>query len=303
MDKQKPPPNNLSKADIAKNAKTFINKTLPTILKSNKRAQDGVKASRLFTNPAPSESNHSDEAVPRISCRVADTLEAAGHLNSTPGSGKKPRIAILNMASPLRPGGGVLTGATSQEESLCSRTTLYPALREEFYRLPEIGGVYTPDVLVCRGWDKSSTDLFPTKDRFYVDVVTAAMLRFPDIKAQSGDSENAKKKKDDTMVYEREADRELALAKMKAVMRTLQANGVDRVVLGAWGCGAYANPVNEIAQGWRKVLLGGNKKGKGKSAKQVDHWGDMEIVFAINNRKMAEQFAACWGDDLVVENL
>jgi len=38
------------------------------------------------------------------------------------------------MASPLRPGGGVLTGATSQEEFLCARTTLYPSLREKFYR-------------------------------------------------------------------------------------------------------------------------------------------------------------------------
>jgi hypothetical protein len=81
-----------------------------------------------------------------------DSLTATKLITPPPlkPSKKPPNPCILNMASPLRPGGGVLTGATSQEEFLCARTTLLPSLNESFYRLPEFGGVYTRDVLVFR---------------------------------------------------------------------------------------------------------------------------------------------------------
>jgi uncharacterized protein (TIGR02452 family) len=186
------------------------------------------------------------------------------------------RVAILNMASPLRPGGGVLTGATSQEENLCGRTTLYPSLREEFYRLPDVGGVYTPDVLVVRG-DEGE---LPPSQRFFVDVVTAAMLRMPNVEGG---------------VYE-DKDREMVVRKMRAVMRMARGHGVDGLVLGAWGCGAYGNPVGEVARAWRSVLCG--KKDRGVHG---EGWDGLEVVFAIKDRRMADEFAAAFGEGLVVE--
>ena len=276
----------------AKSAKEFLNKTLPKILRSSKRARDGIAASRLIVNPPvrqePSAPGQANTQSSPICCKVADTLEVAWELSQKHIKG---RIAILNMASPLRPGGGILTGATSQEESLCSRTTLYPSLRDEFYRLPEIGGVYSPDVLVCCGWDSPSPDLLPMNKRFFLDVVTAAMLRFPDLSDEpvidgSGGAEQA---------YTEEADRGLMLDKMRAVMRIVHSNGVDGLVLGAWGCGAYRNPVREIAQGWEKVLLGVTR---GKRAREL--WPGIEVVFAIKNRKMAEQFVAYWAEDILL---
>ncbi|POR35900.1 Uncharacterized protein TPAR_03890, partial [Tolypocladium paradoxum] len=151
----------------AKEAKAFINKTLPALLRSNARARRGVAAAEVIVDPPPVENTGSagqqagdgdvgkgKKAPPppmRITLRVTDTLAAASRLSkSTPTSTSRPRparVAILNMASPLRPGGGVLTGATSQEEQLCTRTTRYASLRESFYRLPDVGGVLTPDVL------------------------------------------------------------------------------------------------------------------------------------------------------------
>lgn len=277
----------------AKKAKAFLNKTVPLVLQSNTRARRGVEAACLVVDPPKCESSQeavrrdgpSGKTLPkdagpepstlaiRITLRVTDTLEAASRL--------MPRVAVLNMASPLRPGGGILTGATSQEECLCGSTTLYPSLREDFYRLPDVGGVYTPDVLVVRSWDPQGDDL-PVSKRFFVDVVTAAMLRMPDVEGN---------------VYVEDKDKEIVLRKMRAVMRMVKGRGVDRLVLGAWGCGAYGNPVREIARAWKKVLYG--RKGKDKD--DGEGWDGLEVVFAIKDRKMADIFATEFGGGLIVE--
>lgn len=157
----------------------------------------------------------------------------------------------------------MFTGAQSQEESLCVRTTLYWSLREDYYRLPPLGCVYTPDVLVFR--DEENRDL-AKRDRFYVDVISCAALRFPETEGGR---------------YENVADREQMWEKMRLVMRAAARGGVGNVVLGAWGCGAYGNPAEEVAEGWRKVLVGAGKGGRGK----VEVWeGIEEVVFAISTK-------------------
>ncbi|KAI1824066.1 hypothetical protein F4861DRAFT_507682 [Xylaria intraflava] len=289
-------------------------------------------------------------AGPRISLVVADTLTAARSLLGDLGerrkrsqhggdagyasSDAKPKVGILNMASPLSPGGGFLNGATSQEEALCMRTTLLPGLRDEFYRLPELGVVYTPDVLVFRSSSSSSSsslpsstvpssdagaeadkDILPKNDRWFVDVASAAMLRLPET---------------DDGRYACPADRELALRKMRAVLRVFAARGCSRVVLGAWGCGAYGNPVVEIAEAWRRVLgpldnpavdadqrVGGGDpgggsrhsrnrsdataKGKKKARRGEESWGAVieHVVFAIKDVGLATAFARAFGEDVL----
>jgi uncharacterized protein (TIGR02452 family) len=190
------------------------------------------------------------------------------------------------MASPLRPGGGILQGSTGQEEWLCARTTLYASLKEDFYRLPEVGGIYTPDVLVFRRWDEAATEL-PKKEWFYVDVVSAGMLRFPDLDQEQGQGEGEG-------LYAEEKDREMVVRKMQAVMRILRQKGVEKVVLGAWGVGAYGNPVGEVARAWRRVLVG--RKGKGREV-----WDGLEVVFAVQGERVAERFAEEFGEELAVE--
>ncbi|EHK18512.1 uncharacterized protein TRIVIDRAFT_47167 [Trichoderma virens Gv29-8] len=301
-----------SRDERAKAAKAFLNKKIPSILKSNSRARRGIESVQLIVDPpriAPKrdataatsaeftkqtdDNNDSDPAsyeAPSTTLaskfiRVwpVDTLEAASRLIKS-GSA---RIAVLNMASPLRPGGGVLTGATSQEEWLCSRTTLYPSLREEFYRLPEVGAIYTPDVLVCKTWDPEPSDLKPA-DQFFIDVITAAMLRLPDVETnQHGE-----------MSYSEQKDRDMVLAKMRCVMRTLRSRHINRVVLGAWGCGAYGNPVEEVARAWRRVLLGP----QAKRTQTVEVYQDMEVVFAIKDHNMARRFTTAFGAEAVLDN-
>ncbi|KAJ4390118.1 hypothetical protein N0V93_007591 [Gnomoniopsis smithogilvyi] len=197
------------------------------------------------------------------------------------------------MASPLSPGGGFVNGATSQEEQLCMRTTLLPALKDEFYRLPEVGCVYTPDVLVFRSGDTDGQDgVLDKNDRWFVDVVSAAMLRLPETQV---DEETGRGE------YVQAKDRELVILKMKTVMEVLQAKGIAKVVLGAWGCGAYGNPVGEIARAWRKVLVGDKErkdKKKKFNAMGQSCYGLDEVVFAIKDHGMAEAFQSAYGQGL-----
>ncbi|KAF3073992.1 hypothetical protein CFAM422_003344 [Trichoderma lentiforme] len=304
-----------SRDERAKAAKLFLNKKVPSILKSNARARKGIESVQLIVDPpriipkeaitpasattSPESTKQTDDndsapvskEAPSTTLRLnyiriwpVDTLEAASRLSKSSPS----RIAVLNMASPLRPGGGVLTGATSQEEWLCSRTTLYPSLHEEFYRLPEVGAIYTPDVLVCKTWDTEPSDLKPV-NQFFIDVITAAMLRLPEVETnQQGE-----------LTYSEQKDRDVVLAKMRCVMRILRSRHIKRIVLGAWGCGAYGNPVDEIARSWRRVLLGP----QARRSERAEVYDDMEVVFAIKDHNMARRFTTAFGAGAIFEEL
>ena len=279
----------LNKASRAKLARETINQTIPKLLSSDARARLGVQSSELIINPpavALRQSQDPQCVASRIRVSNTDTLTAAALLQRSKGDPSlsktsSPRTCILNMASALRPGGGVLNGAASQEEFLCLRTTLYPSLCENYYRLPELGVVYTPDVLVFR--DANCTNLSKS-ERYFLDVVSAAMIRAP-ITTEDGK-------------YADPRDEEMVIQKMRALLRVLVAKGVSRVVLGAWGCGAFSNPVGEVARLWKKIICGVSDSRK---ARKVECWtGVEEILFAITDKNMAEAFEKCF-DGLLTE--
>jgi uncharacterized protein (TIGR02452 family) len=320
----------------AKQARATVNKTVPQILASDARARKGVEQAQLFSENTEASSkrtsrnsktrhacqrsraepkdgtnrlgqsssitaeSNQDEISVKIHVRFADTLEAARDLYVS--SKSKKNVAILNMASPLRPGGGVLNGATSQEESLCSRTTLLPSLREEWYRLPEVGGIWSPDVLVFRLPGRNGDEELAKANRFYVDVVSSAMIRFPDViekPATRGDSDEESEEENShsiERVYAAQKDRDLALEKMRAVISMLVIQRTERVVLGAWGCGAYGNPMNEICAAWKRAIFG-------SKSRSVDLGTIKEIVFAIKDARMVHDFVQYWGDEATVEQM
>ena len=247
----------ISRADRSKLARETINKTIPRLLTAYPRAKAGIANVQLIRDLPPTASSVKGLENPTIRILNSDTLDAARALHL---SHPNHRVAVLSMASPLRPGGGVLTGATSQEESLCMRTTLYPSLRDEFYRLPENAIIYTPDVLV---FQLQTSDSLPKSDRFFVDVISCAAIRLPEV------SEGR---------YVEDSDREVMVKKMRLIMRAAVKKGCKQVVLAALGCGAYANPVREVAEMFKRVICG--KSGRARE----EGWpGIEEIVFAIRD--------------------
>ncbi|KAI5459354.1 hypothetical protein BGZ63DRAFT_360602 [Mariannaea sp. PMI_226] len=292
----------------AKKAKATINQLIPTLLSTHPRARKGIDQTELILQPQPVHTEETDQGqnndctTPQLTLQVADTLAAAraliaksdaiGKASGTAAGNRRSKVAILNMASPLSPGGGFLNGASSQEESLCMRTTLLPSLKDQYYRLPELGAVYTPDVLVFR--DDGSDEVLPKNDRFFVDCISAAMLRNPETQRNEAG----------WGTYVQEKDRELVLQKMRMVMRICQLKNITHVVLGAWGCGAYGNPVSEVASAWRKVLLPKkDTKGKKKKANRETWSGVEAVVFAIKDAGMADSFESAFGDGLSREEL
>jgi uncharacterized protein (TIGR02452 family) len=253
-------------------AKETINKTIPDILSSNERAKRGVKSAQLLRDLpklASASGRTETEASLHVSVIQSDTLAAAQLLHSEHPHSK---IAVLNMASPMQPGGGVLRGAKAQEESLCMRSTLYHSLKMEWYRLPDDAIVYTPDVLVFKSAN-SELRMLDASERFYVDVISCAAVRMPeldDVQDESGEKQ---------LSYADPKDEELMSLKIKYIMRTAAKMGVQRLVLGALGCGAYRNPINLVAKMMRRCLLGrDNKRGA------EENWalaGIEQVVIAI----------------------
>ena len=171
------------------------------------------------------------------------------------------RIAVLNFASSINPGGGVLNGSSAQEESLCRCSTLYDSLDQRrfwnAYYSPNRGAkdflatdacIWTPDVIVF----KSDTDLpqrLPSDQWISVDVVTCAA---PDLRRTSANLSHP------TIVHDAEVSLTelLALHRRRArhILTVAAAEGVDCLVLGAFGCGAFRNDPYLVANAWHTEL-------------------------------------------------
>jgi uncharacterized protein (TIGR02452 family) len=277
----------MNKAARTALARETINGIVPSILSSNPRAQKGVQSSRLFRgsadlpklNGALSSAHEvegnlvapADSSVLLVHLVQSDTLDAAQKLHvQHPGA----KIAVLNMASPLQPGGGVLRGAKAQEESLCMRSTLYPSLRPEWYRHPIDAVIYTPDVLVFRSSATPEMKMLEDKDRFYLDVISCAAPRHPEI-VEVSNANTAEKE----IRYADPKDEEMMTLKVKFIMRTAVKMGITHLVLGALGCGAYRNPIGQVANIMRKCVVG-----KGNGRPPEEDWkglGIEQVLFAI----------------------
>jgi len=263
-------PVKLSKKERAKFAKETINKEIPRVLNSNSLAAQGVKSSELIryspntipsspggSHPPPSQARSGTSSParplpesqhPRVRVIQADTYDAAHAFVKS--SDSPVRVGVLNMASALRPGGGVLNGAVAQEESICMRSTLYPSLKDHFYRIPENAAIYSPDVIVFR--DSLQQDL-PKGEWFFVNVISCAAIRDPEVVVTT-------KYGVDKEFYELKQDYEIMLMKARLIMQIAKQKQISHLVLGALGCGVFRNPPEEVARIFKKVILGDRKR-------------------------------------------
>lgn len=148
------------------------------------------------------------------------------------GTFKSP--IVLDLASQLHPGGSYRSGATAQEEDLCRRSDLWKFLEPLPYPHPEAGGYYLPRVSFFReGVDKE----YQYKDAIDVlPVLCVAAIRNPDLEhTPDGPRLSAN-------------DIDATIRCMWTQFKMAYDYGHDALVLGAFGCGAFHNPPEQIAQ-------------------------------------------------------
>jgi uncharacterized protein (TIGR02452 family) len=150
--------------------------------------------------------------------------------------GLKP--LALNFANGIHPGGGFLEGARAQEEVLCRSSALYQTLLgDPMYehhrgrRRPDSTdwAIYSPAVPVFRKDDGSELDR-----PWLLSFLTCAAPYAPALGRQEAAD-----------LLQRRIHRVLAIAR---------AYGHSSLVLGAWGCGAFANDPHRTAVDFRDAL-------------------------------------------------
>ena len=225
-----------------------------------------IKQSLDFTN-ATNFSIHNQQFIPASAIiSISDVQKAdkpaniiVSQLSSFEAAAQYigKRTAVLNFASATNPGGGVEKGASAQEECLCRVSTLYPCLadqkmRASFYTPHRKNGntlhnddiIYTPKVLIIKDDDHN---MLATP--FLVDVISCAapnLREKPNNAYNSGDGNKVQISDNELLaLHEKRA---------RKIFASAIANGVEVLILGAFGCGAFQNNPHIVAQAYKNVL-------------------------------------------------
>ena len=185
---------------------------------------------------------------PRKTVETAQSYAAAGK-----------KVCILNFASSVAPGGGVLTGEQAQEESICRVSTLYFALSDpetagKFYdyhwELIRAGKmnrrnrddiIYTPGVVAIRD-DANRETMMDEKDWYELDVITCAA---PDLRQLGDPAQFSPTQEELRTIHE---------IRWRCILAAAAKHEADVLILGAFGCGVFANPPELVVEAFNNVL-------------------------------------------------
>jgi hypothetical protein len=135
---------------------------------------------------------------------------------------------VLNMANHLTPGGGVRNGAHAQEEQIFKVTNAFRTLTADMYPIEDNELIYTPKVHHIK--DSLYRVLDSTRT---FSLVTVAALRNPVLTIDGKYTD---------------AQYQIMLTKIRMIFHIAALNNHDTLVLGAFGCGAFSNPPDEVVR-------------------------------------------------------
>jgi uncharacterized protein (TIGR02452 family) len=181
-------------------------------------------------------------ATARVEVTTESTVEAGRRLSRNQAG---PDAAALVFASARNPGGGFLRGAKAQEEDIARASALQACLSTQpsFYTShrgdPDLRYsdrvIYSPRVPVFRGEDGELLE-----QPYQLSFLTAAAPNLRAVRANQP---------------ERAASVPAVLrARAARVLRVAAAHGHRQLVLGAWGCGVFANAPTEVATAFQEAL-------------------------------------------------
>jgi uncharacterized protein (TIGR02452 family) len=219
----------------------------------------------------PGVSLPSRECIPFPETRIQVTNETTlGASMRLVKSGLEP--LALNFANGIHPGGGFLDGTKAQEEVLCRFSARYQTIIDDQMYLAHRKrsrsdstdwAIYSPDVPVFR--TDYGTEL---EQPWLLSFITCAAPYAPAIGKQEA------------------AD--LLQKRIHRVLDIAQAYRHSSLVLGAWGCGAFANDPHRTAKNFRQAL-------------ENDFGGLFsDIIFAITDWSLERKFLGPFRDEFAL---
>lgn len=166
------------------------------------------------------------------------------------------KVAVLNFASAKNPGGGVVNGASAQEECLCRVSTLYNVItdnkfKKDFYDYHKAKSgtlysnrlIYSPDIVIVK-----DDDGYLLSKPYKIDVITCAA---PNLNAHSKEEysgDRGTSQVSDDQLFN------IHVARCSNIIKAAADHGVEVLVLGAFGCGVFRNNPTIVAKAMKKAL-------------------------------------------------
>lgn len=190
-----------------------------------------------------------------------------------------PNVLVLNLANPVNPGGGVRRGARAQEEDLCRSSSLLLSLESRQARkyydynaglhtyMGSDALMITPQVEIIRDEKGNLLD-----ETVIVSVVTCAapMVTY----GKEGMTED----RYEQMMYDR----------ITGMLKCVSYLGYRKLVLGAWGCGAFGNDAAIIAKLFYRALK--DLSYNGHTLKDLFYWIDFAVLDRTQEQYNFRQF-------------
>ena len=241
-------------ADIFFDTEKFY-KAEPELQQSIQKSIDGSKVYVEDDYPA-FERNRFDHTAVYVS-RYRTFQTAHYHAQRDPSA----RIGVLNFASAVNPGGGVLKGSRAQEEALCRCSTLYAVISNEKFVAPFYSYhrkrhdvrytdrcIYSPDIVVIKS-DIGRPERLTDDQWLKVDVLTCAAPKLrerPNNKFDPGDEKPIKVS--DAELFD------IHVKRGEHILTIAAHHDIDILILGAFGCGAFRNNPSVVADAYKKIL-------------------------------------------------
>ena len=231
------------------------------LCKTNPKLSESVKKATALQKLIL-ESDHLPEQKKDIYEGAAKVIVSGKRTYEVAAAYKENHVAVHNFASASNPGGGVVNGASAQEECLCRCSGLYfclksPAMWDGFYKphrdahdpIHNDDIIYTPGVTVFKT-DTASPQLMNESEWYDVDVITCAAPNLrdqPSNRYNTGDGNKQVVMKDKDLLALHEK-------KLRRILEVVLSEGCDTVILGAFGCGAFQNNPEVVALANKNVI-------------------------------------------------
>lgn len=231
------------------------------LCKTNPKLSESVKKATA-SQKLILEGDHLPEQKKDIYKDAAKVIVSGKRTYEAAAAYKENHVAVHNFASASNPGGGVVNGASAQEECLCRCSGLYfclnsPIMWDGFYKphrdahdpIHNDDIIYTPGVTVFKT-DTASPQLMNESEWYDVDVITCAapnLRNQPSNRYNTGDGNKQVVMKDKDLLALHEK-------KLRRILEVVLSEGCDTVILGAFGCGAFQNNPEVVALANKNVI-------------------------------------------------